>query len=66
MVIPFRAITGMAGRGSLIDFNEASPNYGQKFEISFRVGNGWKTILTDPTIGHTYEKSCAPVTAQKF
>ncbi|HXI71700.1 MAG TPA: alpha-L-fucosidase [Verrucomicrobiae bacterium] len=45
---------------------EAYPDRVQRFELQFRAGKDWKTILTGTTLGDNYQKPFAPVTAQEF
>ncbi|MCF7973514.1 MAG: alpha-L-fucosidase [Phycisphaerae bacterium] len=38
----------------------------QKFELQYRVGTAWKTILTGTTLGRWFQQEFTPVTAQEF
>jgi alpha-L-fucosidase len=38
----------------------------RKFELQYRVGTAWKTILTGTTLGRWFQQEFTPVTAQEF
>jgi alpha-L-fucosidase len=45
--------------------SEAFPKRVQKFELQWLDGTEWKTFCADATIGESWSKSFAPVTAQR-
>ena len=42
------------------------PTRVKKFQFQYRHGGEWKTIFSGTTLGETYQKHFAPVTAQDF
>jgi alpha-L-fucosidase len=49
-----------------VRISEAYPNRVQRFELQYRAGNDWQTLITGTTLGKDYTQSFAPVTAQEF
>jgi len=45
--------------------SEAFPNRVQRFELQWLDGTEWKTFCTGTTIGESWSKSFAPVTARR-
>ncbi|HEX3799719.1 MAG TPA: alpha-L-fucosidase [Verrucomicrobiae bacterium] len=51
---------------SRVHISEAYPNRVQKFDFQVRENGDWKTVFSGATIGDSFEKSFAPVTAHEF
>jgi alpha-L-fucosidase len=51
---------------SRVRINEAVAERVQKFELQYRDGNDWKTIVSGGKIGRAYTKTFPPVTAREF
>jgi alpha-L-fucosidase len=49
-----------------VRIDEAIEKRVQEFELQYRDGSDWKTILTGTTIGPEFEKRFDPVTTQEF
>ena len=45
--------------------SEAFPNRVRKFQLEYLDGNDWKTFVTGTTIGESWSREFAPVTAQQ-
>jgi len=46
--------------------SEAYAGRVQKFELQYRDGSDWKTVLGGTTLGENFQKDFAPVTAREF
>ncbi len=51
---------------SRVRIDEALEPRVQQFELQYRVGSDWKTIVTGTTLGHGYQQSFTPITAREF
>jgi alpha-L-fucosidase len=49
-----------------VRISEAFPNRVQRFELQYRLGDDWRTLLTGTTLGADFTQSFALVTAREF